>query len=260
MKENNLFSSQAFEEGINILSDLSEGEFHKDINDIVISQEEELAFKQIGRLLCVWIKQPFSESFYYDPDIPWNWAKSFRAWEIREPISNSAKENSSQQFELLSQFAQEWDRPVHHLAEFNIFLSICKRIRPFICNENKVFEQAEKVGKELVKSGHKVSIISLNDLIGVGALSVGTYLIQNVSFLSSAPLPIVAGLIVLLSCYGQRKFCLFLKDFEESYDPNKDRFGGAFQCNSKETKNGLPCKNPVNKEGRLCWRHQPIGN
>jgi hypothetical protein len=257
MPENNEISLPSLKEGLAVLSQLSLGEYHKHIDDILANSNEELAFKQTGRLMCVWIKQPFAIPFEYDPTLPWNWAKSYRAWEIHDPVSQELMRHNLSRYELLMKFAEEWDRPVQYLAEYNLFLSICKRIRPIICSESKMLEQVEKVGKDLQKTGQGVSFFSINNLLGVTSVSVATQLVQNVEFLSASYLPIVTGITLLLSCYGQNKLCNFLKGFEESYDPKKDRFAGSNRCNSTATNNGAPCMNPVKESGKPCWIHKP---
>src|ERR1035437_8067914 len=190
------------EEGLAALSTLSEGEFRATLTNVLVDGDPALAFGRVGRLMAVWLKHPFAESFPYDPNAPGNWAKSQRAWEIHRPIANVAHKDTAARRDLLLNFAAEWGRGIDQLAEYNIFLSMCKRLRPVVCGESKVVEQADKIAADLRKKGVTVSGFSLNDMLGAASLTIATYLVQHVSFLSAGVLPLVSGATLLVCCFG----------------------------------------------------------
>ena len=138
--------------------------------------------------------------------------------------------------------------------KFNLFLSLSKRLRPILCGESKVFEQAEKITKELKKAGENVSMLSIHDTMGIAACGIASYIVQQVPVLTPAHQPIVAGVTLLVCTYGHRRICKALSDALASYDPVKDRFAGSFRCGAA-TNDGTPCQNPVRREGTLCWIH-----
>jgi hypothetical protein len=104
------------------LNDICLGEFGEPLQRILAHEHDALNFKRVGRLMAVWVKYPFAQSFAYNPDIPANWAKSLRAWEIRGPADPDLIEKHHAQYELLALLSSEWERPIEYMAEFNIFI------------------------------------------------------------------------------------------------------------------------------------------
>lgn len=238
------------------LDRLAQGEYGISLSQTLADANRELAFNRIGRLFGVYLKEPFALSFPYDPDLPINWAKAHRCWEIHEAPPGDVLIVHQTKLELLEQLAQEWNRPLELLAEFNVFLSLCRRFKPLVCGEAKALENSEKIAKDLEKQGISVSSLSLNQGLGIAATTIATYLAQGVPNLS-AHSPIVTGLTLLLLCYGQRRVCALMTTFEAKYDEKKDRFATRefYVCGATSTRDGTPCERLVRAPGLRCARH-----
>jgi len=250
-------STAGLEQGLEVLNNISEGEYKTPLLQVVQSPDEYLVFKRIGRLMCVWIKQPFASSFPYNPDLPSNWAKSALFWEIHEPVSPSQIRLHRSQAELLDFFAAEWSRPAEYMGEFNIFYSICKKLRPIVCGKSEVLERAEKVADDLRKQGPEVNLLTLNQVLGVASVSFASYLVHHLSWLSPDHMPIVTGCTLLVTCLGQNKLCESMMSFESTYSERLDRFAGCEfpRCGSIDTRDNQPCGNRVREKGKRCWIH-----
>jgi hypothetical protein len=242
--------------GWRLLQELSRGEYGVPLEQILVAEDKSLLFRRVGRLTAVWPKHPFAESFAYDPDLPSNWAKAERCWEIHEQPRLETIEAHRAQFNLLILFAAEWARPAEFVAEFNVFHSICKRLKPVVCGESKALENTEKIAKDLQKAGSDVMVFSPNQLLGAVSVTVAGYLVQALPWLSPHA-PIVTGATLLALCLGQRHLCSLLKDFVDSYQPTKDAFANHLfpLCGSVQTGDRKPCGNRVRTEGLRCWIH-----
>jgi hypothetical protein len=238
------------------LQNLCRGEYGTSIEQVLASPDKPLLFKRIGPLTAVWLKHPFAQSFEYDPNLPSNWAKALRCWEIHEPPALETIRMHQAQFELLTVIAAEWERPVEIIGEFNIFYSLSKRFRPIVCGESKALENAEKIAKDLRKSGRDVALITPNQLLGAASVTIAGSFVAALPWLSPHT-PIVTGVTLLAMCLGQRKLCMLLVDFEKSYDKRKDTFAaGHFPiCSCTNTGDRDPCRNRVRTEGMRCWIH-----
>jgi hypothetical protein len=165
-------------------------------------------------------------------------------------------EKHQAQFELLMVVANEWDRPAEFIAEFNIFHSLCRRLRPVICGEATELENAEKIAKDLRKEGTEIALLTPDQLLGALAVAVATYVVECLPFLS-AHAPIVTGASLLAICLGHRKLCVQFAEFEKSYKQEMDVFAGrTFTISgSLATNDGRPCGNRVRISGTRCWIH-----
>lgn len=248
--------AQAMDKAWETLERLAQGEYGQSLSETLLSEDQALAFRRIVRLFGVYAKEPFARSFAYDPEIPTNWAKSSRYWEIRETPGKATLEEHHAQYSLLEDVALEWRRPVETIAEYNIALSLCRRVRPIVCGEAKALETQEKIAKELEKSGTSVSPFSLNQALGIAAVTMASYLVQEMPILTGHA-PIVSGTTLLLMCVGQRRLCKLMKDFEDSDDKKKDRFASRqfYVCGSTSTATGNPCGMLVREPGLRCARH-----
>ncbi len=250
-------NSTEIEEGLRQLNELSVGEFGASLSSILSDPDTNLVFKRLGQLIAVWPKSAFAESFPYDTTLSTNWAKSSRCWEIHyTPSPDQISENWAKA-ELLVMFASDWDRPVERLFEFNIFLSICKKLKPIICSESKIFKDAEKASKELQKQGYDVSLVNTNQLIAIAALSTSNYFVNSVGWLNPEHAPMVLGCTLLILCFGQNNLCQLISNFIDSDDPKKDRLANVSfaVCSSQNPSNGQSCKNRVSQSGTRCWIH-----
>jgi len=247
---------QAIDKAWETLERLAQGEYGRSLSDTLLVDDQSLAFRRTARLFGVYAKEPFAHSFPYDPDIPTNWAKSSRFWEIHKTPGKLTLRKHHAQYSLLEDVALEWGRPVEFIAEYNIALSLCRRVRPIVCGEAKALETQEKIAKELERSGIGVSPFSLNQGLGLAAVMVASYLVQQMPSLAEHP-PIVAGTTLLLMCVGQRRLCKLMKDFEDSYDKKKDRFASRefYVCGSTSTATRKPCGALVREPGLRCARH-----
>ena len=250
-------SDTYFSEGLHQLDELAVGEYGETLDSIMSSPDQALVLRRIGRLMSVWYKQPFAESFPYNPDIPTNWARAQRCWEIHNQPSSALIDNNKDCVEFLVLVSKELDRPVEVLFEFNIFMSLCKKLKSIVCDEVEVLKRAEKIAKELNKQGNNVSLITTNQVLGAAAVAFATYLVQNSSWLQGSHMPIVTGFTILAVSIGQNRLCNLITDFIESDDPKKDRFAKYEfpTCNSTDTRDRKPCRNRVVEEGLRCWIH-----
>lgn len=245
--------------GLSELERLAIGEYEAKLMD-VIAAKDELAFKRVGRLMAVWLKEPFATPLRYNPDLPQNWAKSNRAWEIHSPTVHATTTDEKNRLKILDAVASEWDRPVAHLAEFNILQSISKRLRPVVCGDSKAFKDVDEIAKQLEKQGTHVSTFTPRDVLSSASLSIAGYLVNHVDFLSLNHLPLVTGATLLISCLGYRELCSMLEKFEKSYLPAWDRAAGNEQCAYVDPKSKKHCLYRVRQTGALCWFHQPISD
>jgi hypothetical protein len=238
------------------LDRLAVGEYGHPLDHVLNDSDEDLALRRVGRLFGVYLKEPFARSFDYDRNSPSNWAKSKRFWEIHEDPSAKLVAEHGPQYDVLEQVAWDWQRPIEYVAEFNVFVWLCKRFSPIVCGEAKALENAEKIAKDLEKKGFDASALSLNQGIGIAAVTLASHLGQAVPELADHS-PIVTGATLLLLCFGQRKVCHFMTTFQSSYDKEKDRFAirEFFVCGSESTRDGRPCRALVRSAGRRCARH-----
>lgn len=250
-------SPMELEQGLKPLTELAEGEYGQPFWALFSGADEYLTFSRVGRLMCVWLKQPFAQPFPYDRALPSNWAKSLRYWEISGPVPTTAIDQNRLQADLLNLIAEEWHRPVEYLGEYNIFHSLCRWLRPAFCGTSEVMQQTEGAAKELREQGHDVALWSRAQLLNTVTYGVQSYLLQSVPALSPEHLPIIAGFTLLAIIFGQNTLCRFLADFEASYDQSKDRFTERTfpRCGSTHTQTSQPCKNKVRQEGMHCWIH-----
>ncbi len=239
-----------------LLNHLAQGEYGQTLGSILSDKAQELAFKRVGRLLGVYLKEPFAISFSFDPDSPSNWARSQRFWEIRNIPDPNVIASHEARFSLLAQIAGDWHRPIEYVAEYNVFLWLCRKFRPIVCGEAKTLENSEKIAKDLEKQGIDVATLSMNQGFGIAAVTVASYLSQQLPDLANHS-PIVTGATLLVLCFGQRKLCKFMTEFDASYDKSKDRFATrSFPvCGSTDTRTSQPCGALVRAPGLRCARH-----
>jgi hypothetical protein len=239
-----------------LLDRLAQGEYDQTLAETLAEPDQEFAFRRVGRLFGVYLKEPFALNFEYDPNVPTNWAKSRRYWEIHELPDEGIIAANEAQFALLEKIAREWNRPIEYVAEFNVFLSLCRRFRPIACGEAKALEDVEKIAKDLEKQGTPTAMLSLNQGLGIAAAAMAAYLVQQLPDLSDYS-PIVTGASLLFLCFGQRKLCQFMTSFEATYDEKKDSFATRqfYVCGSTSTRNGTPCGALVHSPGQRCARH-----
>ena len=232
------------------------GEYGKSISETLLVDDHSLAFRRMFRLFGVYAKSPFALRFPNDPDIPTNWARSSQCWEIHMAPSKQLLETYGAQYSFLEDVSQEWNRPVELLAEYNIAMTLCRRFRPLVCGEAKAIEAQEKIAKELEKSGIGAYPFSLNQGLGAVAATIASYITQQLPELAEHS-PIVVGTTILLMCFGQRKLCGIMKEFEATYDSRKDKSLSKefFVCGSTTTATGRPCGTLVRIPGCRCARH-----
>lgn len=242
--------------GWGLLQELCQDEYGVSLEQLLMAEDKSLVFRRLGRLAAVWPKYPFAQSFEYDTDLPSNWAKAKRCWEIRKQPRIETIDAHRTQADLLILFAAEWARPPEFVAEFNIFHSICKRLSPVVCGESKALENTEKIAKDLQKAGRDVTVFSPNQWLGALAVMVAGYLVRTQPWLSPHT-PILTGATLMVICLGQRRLCSLLKHFVESYQPRKDAFAGRVfpVCGSIQTGDRRPCGNRVHRKGLRCWIH-----
>jgi hypothetical protein len=243
--------------GLNELKKLAMGEYGETLETILSSPDVALTFRRVGRLTSVWYKAPFAESFPYDPNIPTNWARACRCWEIHHQPSFDLITQFSNRVAFLQAVSDELQRPVEVLFEFNLFLSICKGLKPIICKKEEILERAEKVAKDLQKQGGLVWFPTIDQVIGTVSLEVARYFVQSSTWLKPCHVPVVTAFTLLVVCYGHNRLCQLLTNFIASNDPKKDQFAGHDfpRCGSTHTQDGSPCRNRVIRQGLRCWIH-----
>lgn len=251
-----MITEDVLNDGWEVLDRLSRQEYDASLGAVLGQFDDTLMFKQLGRLLAVSIKVPFAQPFPYEPELASNWAKSRQCWEIHRPPSKEQIRDHQYQYDLLESVALEWNRPVECVAEYNIFMSLCKKLRPVICGQQKALAVADKIAKELQRQGEPVAMVTPNQLIGAAAVAIATYLGESVSVLADSG-ALTTGVTLFVLCLGQQRLCRFLADFERSYDDSKDCFAThSFPiCGSLETRDGTPCRALVRVEGTRCYRH-----
>jgi hypothetical protein len=171
--------------GWSILDRASDVEYSRPILYVLNDQDGALSFNRIGRLMALWPKQQFARSFPANPASPANWARSEKFWEIHDLPTMETIERHREQFDLLMMVTEEWKRPAECLGEYNIFHSLCKTFRPYICGKAHGLKEAEKVAKDMKKNGTEVSLWTPEHFIGASAVTTATELIQH--FPSLAP-------------------------------------------------------------------------
>jgi hypothetical protein len=249
--------SQAFlEADWATLDRLSLSDYGIPLSELLAGSDRALVFRRVGRLFGAYLKEPFAQNLPYDLELPSNWARASRCREIHTPPSAQIIDTYESQFALLETIAIEWNRPVQFIAEYNVFLWLCRRFRPIICGEDKAFESSEKIAKDLEKKGIDASIISVNQGLGIAAATIASHLTNHVPVLANHS-PIVTGAMLLILCLGQRKACKLMTDFEATYDKSKDRFATHefYVCGSTNTRDAKPCLALVRTPGKRCMRH-----
>ncbi len=224
---------------------------------IIGDSDQGLTFKRIGRLMGVWPKQPFALSSEYSPKRQNNWAKSRRTWKIHDRVTNNIIEENKTQSDLLVYIASEWARPVEYLHEYNIFLSLCKKLIPVVCESSKALDQLDRVASELRKQGHDTLPWTPRTVLTAASIGAATYLVEVIPLLHIEQRPIVVSCTILLLLFGQKKLCELMRAFESSDDKTKDKFAGRDfpRCGSTETRDGTPCQNTVCDDEFRCWIH-----
>jgi hypothetical protein len=213
-----------FGETIDHLDHIAHGEFHGGLAAVLDDPDGYLAFKRLGRLAAVSIKAPFARSAEYDPSLPYNWAESSRQWAVTWPPSEADIAAHRREYDLLAAVADEWNRPMWTVAEFNIFLSLCRRARPVLCGESKAVEKAAKAAAALKSVEGSASVLTPSALITMGATEVASELATRMPELAEHT-SIITAFTLILAFYGHEKACAYLRQFIASYDADLDRLG-----------------------------------
>jgi hypothetical protein len=210
--ENNELDTVKLEEELVEFWKLSNEEYGKNpieiLNDQSITEEEQL--KKIARLMGVIIKEPFSDPISIDPSQS-DWG-AFRRWELNKDL---LKDKSSEwQYSVMDVIRKEEDMDsVSNLAiaahyEMGFFYYLSRSCRRFICGNPTIKKEISKSEEQIQKAISTDNLITPKKLLSFsGATSIAGYLIQAIPWLTTASIPLLAPLILIIGKIGIDAFC-----------------------------------------------------
>jgi hypothetical protein len=202
-------------QGFAALDELAQAEYHRSLGEILAEPIGEMyPVMQIGRLVGVVVKQPFSTPVELDP--PSDITGAHRAWELLGGSDfHEPARTETWQFRLLQELAADGDAydlavQAHH--ERGFFAHLAGSTAHYICGDPAVRDEVERAVNEARNAGVNVSLTSPNVIMGSAGMSVGVLLVQSVPFLGFVGAPVIAGLILILYRIGVDAFCGWSRD------------------------------------------------
>jgi len=214
MNESDLIS------GFNDLDQLARVDYRKSLPALFSDQPKEEAVRQLERLIGVSLKAPFAE-----PELqskPSGHSQAYRGWNLDDQKFSSPEARSTWQYQTLEaiwrepenaqQFSTliELARYAHH--ERGFFGYLARSLQKYICGDPEI----RKVIKESVKQGEaagfNAKLLSPEQLVQAGGLTLGSYLVGHVTILGLVGAPVIAGVVLLFYTLGVDAFCSWVKD------------------------------------------------
>lgn len=206
--------------GLDDLDQLARVDYRKSLPELFSDQPEEAAVRQLERLIGVSMKAPFAE-----PELlsqPSRYSQAYRGWNLDDQKFASPEARSTWQYQTLEAIWREPENArqfstlieLAHDAhyEHGFFGFLARSLQKYICGDPEV----RKVIKESVKQGEaagfNVKLLSPEQLVQAGGLTLGSYLVGHIAILGLVGAPVIAGVVLLFYTIGVDAFCSWIKD------------------------------------------------
>ncbi len=224
-------NEETVKRGFEELDQLSQGEYHASLTDIVRDSDAQRSAMRVGRLAGVLLKQPFAAR--KDLRVPSDRTRAFRAWNLVDATAfDDPVRVSTWQHQALEEIRRElsqgdpfWaSQSLYELAEKahsegGLFAFFARTLRRYICSDKKVRKKVEDALTQARKSGTKLPPVTPEAIVGAGGLTLGVYLVQAVPILGMVGAPVVAAVVVILYTLGVNAFC----QWSESVRTDEDK-------------------------------------
>ncbi len=234
MTESNQISEAALQAAYTDLSDLAEAEYGQNLAELLADdhpvqggeyanfevRDSHDAFWRLGRLIGITVKEPFAKPENRTEQESQTDAR--RVWNLDEKALN-VKHPDLWQYNLLTEFLADTDRvgyfdwlPPQDLAEANqvarfleeahsergVFGALVRAARPYLCKDPEV---REKLTKTLARG--RIDADPAQMIAGGATTGAATLIIAVVPWLGPAALPVVAGMILIITAKGLDALC-----------------------------------------------------
>jgi hypothetical protein len=218
--------------GASDVAALSLKEYGVSLNQLLAQEDDERRFRQLSRLIGIFLKEPFAEPVNLDS--PSADTGSLRAWHL-VPDEKSFSEPSrliTWQYKTLEELiangdaveeigwvppsAYELARNAQHERGFFGYLSIS--MRKYLCRDAKLREKIEKNIQEAKTSGFNLKVVTPEIIVSSAGLSLGAFLVQSVPILAFVGAPVIAGLVLVIYSIGLDAFCSWAASREHELD------------------------------------------
>ena len=199
-------------EGLSFLDDLSHGDYHKSLTEILTEDDDEARILRVGRLIGVTLKMPFANPENLSE--PSTYTGSYRGWKLVDEkyFESPERKNTWQYQTLLALSKQEGLDSPYRLAmyahyERGFFGYLALSFRNLICSDPKLRKQIKSKVDAGRRSGQNIQLVTPEFLVGAGGVALGAFLVNQVPSFGYLGAPAIAGLVVLLYSVGVDAFC-----------------------------------------------------
>jgi hypothetical protein len=195
-------------------------EYHQSIAEILADPDPEHSSLRIARLIGVSIKEPMADA--RELARPSSYTTAYRAWDLksREAVEALAL-SRAWQYLVFDRVREELSREDSYIATFNTtysfatyaqhetgFFSLFARVlRKYICADREIRKKVDEAFRAYSRLGGRVKAPTPEAIVGVGGLTLGTYLVQNIPILGIAGAPVIAGVVLIVYTLGIDAFC-----------------------------------------------------
>lgn len=234
MPESNQVSEEALHAAYTELSDLAEAEYGQTLAELLADddpvqgdeydnfevRDSHDAFWRLGRLIGITVKEPFAEP--EDRTDQESQTDARRFWNLDSQALKVARPDLWQ-YNLLTEFLADTDRegyfdwlPPQELAEpeqvawflmeahseRGVFGALAKAARPYLCKDPEVREKLTKT----MATG-RIEADPAQMIAGGATTGAASLIIAVVPWLGPAALPVVAGILLIITAKGLNAFC-----------------------------------------------------
>lgn len=201
-------------QGFKELDALSTVEYHQSLEAIVSDPNTQQAADRVGRLIGVYLKEPFAVSIERsEPSIH---SRAFREWQLvgsEEFHLRAATEIwqvqalESMRRESMNSNVGLYGFAVDAHYESGFFGRFSENIRKYICGDKAIRKKVDEAVRGASRSGNKLPQLTPEIIVASGGLALGAYLIQVVPLLGMVGAPVVAAVVLILYTLGVDAFC-----------------------------------------------------
>ncbi|MEP6570904.1 MAG: hypothetical protein ABJC10_14125 [Acidobacteriota bacterium] len=208
-------------EGWDFLENLSQGDYHESLAQILAEGDDESRILRVGRLIGVSLKMPFAVP--EDLSAPSSYTGSHRGWNlVDESAFESPERKNTWQYQTLQALSRQEgiDSPyrlamyAHYERGFFGFLALS--FRKLICSNPKLLGQIKSKVAAGTSSGQNIQFVTPDFFVGAGGVALGAFLVNQVPAFGYLGAPAIAGLVVLLYSVGVDAFCQWTATQAES--------------------------------------------
>lgn len=206
------------ESGLKELNNLCREEYHESLDDLLGTSDEELSERRIGRLVGIFIKEPFARPRVFDT--PSEHSGAYRSWDLVDQESYDALDKHNLwQFDFLAHAEtgapsdpRQIETGVYNLVlnlhhEYGVFTHFKGMLSDYICGDEEIRKKINGFLKNAGAGSPKLASVTPEKIVGAVGLALGGYLVNVVPFLGLVGAPVIAAVIVILFAIGVEAFC-----------------------------------------------------